>query len=189
MNLEEFKRIYYMEWSHRILGRVVGLAFVLPLAYFALRKSLSTPLLTRCIVLAGLIGFEGFLGWYMVQSGLELTEEDKNKPGYVPRVSQYRLAAHLGTALVLYSAMLATGYAVFRDWAFVYRQTWSGMPAQVWEAVNGDLAVKRFAGRSWVLMGLVFLTALSGNNLFEFLIFTAVNGINNFIYRRVCSRS
>ena len=93
ITLEDFKRIFYMEWGHRVLGRVVGLAFVGPLAYYALRRKLSPGLGVRSAGIAVLIGLQGALGWYMVKSGLEDTLLET--PGAVPRVSQYRLAAHL----------------------------------------------------------------------------------------------
>ncbi len=89
-----------------ISGRVVGLAFVLPLAYFAVRRRLTSGLTPRFAGMSLLLGFQGFLAWYMAQSGLEDSLMDT--PGEIPRMSQYRLAAHLGTAVVLYVEMLGT---------------------------------------------------------------------------------
>ena len=162
ITLDEFKNIYYMEWAHRLLGRVIGVAFVLPLVYFAARKQLSSSMPVRLGGMAFLLGLQGALGWYMVQSGLE--DALLETPGAVPRVSQYRLAAHLGTALVLYAGMLATGLAVLKDWKFARTGVWSGLKATEgrWDEVLRTPAVRRFALRSKALAALVFLTALSG---------------------------
>jgi len=134
-----------MEWAHRVLGRVIGLAFVLPASYLVLRGRLGR----RDKMLAGvgtvLIGLQGFLGWYMVKSGLDPSLMDH--AGAVPRVSQYRLAAHLGTALLLYSGFLWRGLAVLRDGS---RSTL---------VTPSPMAIKR---ATTVITGLVFLTALSG---------------------------
>ncbi|KAJ5164320.1 Heme A synthase type 2 [Penicillium coprophilum] len=112
MTLSEFKSIYYMEWIHRLWGRFVGISFVLPAVYFVARKKVSTPMALRLFGIAGLIGFQGFLGWWMVKSGLK---DDLFAPGSHPRVSQYRLTAHLGAAFVCYVAMLWNGLAILRS--------------------------------------------------------------------------
>lgn len=112
MTLSEFKSIYYMEWIHRLWGRFVGISFVLPAVYFVARKKVSTPMAWRIFGIAGLIGFQGFLGWWMVKSGLK---DDLFAPGSHPRVSQYRLTAHLGAAFVCYTAMLWNGLAILRS--------------------------------------------------------------------------
>uniref|UniRef100_A0A8D0F293 Cytochrome c oxidase assembly protein COX15 homolog n=1 Tax=Strix occidentalis caurina TaxID=311401 RepID=A0A8D0F293_STROC len=108
MTLAEFKFIWYMEYSHRMWGRVVGLAYILPAAYFWQKGWLSRPMKGCVLALCGLVCFQGLLGWYMVKSGLE----EKPDSYDIPRVSQYRLAAHLGSALVLYSASLWTGLSL-----------------------------------------------------------------------------
>lgn len=112
MNLSEFKEIYYMEWIHRLWGRFVGLSFVLPGLYFVAKKKVSKPMALRIAGIAGLIGFQGFLGWWMVKSGLK---DDLFAPGSHPRVSQYRLTAHLGAAFAAYVAMLWNGLAILRS--------------------------------------------------------------------------
>jgi cytochrome c oxidase assembly protein subunit 15 len=112
MTLSEFKSIYYMEWIHRLWGRFVGMSFVLPAVYFVARKKVSTPMAWRLFGIAGLIGFQGFLGWWMVKSGLK---DDLFAPGSHPRVSQYRLTAHLGAAFTCYVAMLWNGLAILRS--------------------------------------------------------------------------
>lgn len=111
MTFEEFQKIYYMEWIHRIWGRFVGLSFVAPAAYFIAKRKISGPMALRVAGIAGLIGFQGFLGWWMVKSGLK---DDLFTPGSHPRVSQYRLTAHLGAAFVCYTAMLWNGLAILR---------------------------------------------------------------------------
>ncbi|EAW06492.1 cytochrome c oxidase assembly protein cox15 [Aspergillus clavatus NRRL 1] len=112
MNLSEFKSIYYMEWIHRLWGRFIGLSFVFPALYFVAKKKVSKPMALRLAGIAGLIGFQGFIGWWMVKSGLK---EDLFAQGSHPRVSQYRLTAHLAAAFVCYTAMLWNGLAILRS--------------------------------------------------------------------------
>ena len=163
--LEEFKNIFYMEWGHRVLGRIIGIGFVVPLAYFALRKRLTATLPRNLFGMALLIGAQGALGWYMVKSGLE--DSLMETPGAVPRVSQYRLAAHLGTAFVLYAGMFGTGLAALMDWRYAHRGTWAGFTAEGarWQEVLANPNVRRFARNAKGLTALVFLTALSGTLL------------------------
>ncbi|KAF9534963.1 cytochrome oxidase assembly [Crepidotus variabilis] len=164
ISLEDFKSIFYMEWGHRVLGRLIGLVFVGPLAYFAIRKKIPKSLSLRLTGLATLIGAQGALGWYMVKSGLE--DSLMETPGAIPRVSQYRLAAHLGMAFLLYLGMFGTGMAVIKDWKFAHGAPWSGFKgngsvAEIQSILNNPL-VKSFKKQSWVVTGLVLLTALSG---------------------------
>lgn len=162
ITLNEFKDIFYMEWGHRVLGRLIGVAFVLPLAYFAVRKRLTATLPKQLFGMALLLGAQGALGWYMVKSGLEDSLMDT--PGAVPRVSQYRLAAHLGTAFVLYAGMLGTGMAALYDWRYATTGKWGGLVGDSvqWKAMLENPLVKRFSRYSKALTALVFLTALSG---------------------------
>ena len=111
MTLDEFRSIYYMEWVHRQWGRFVGLSFVIPAAYFIARGRVSKTMALKITGIGGLIGFQGFLGWWMVKSGLK---DDLLARGSHPRVSQYRLVAHLGTAFLAYSAMLWNGLLILR---------------------------------------------------------------------------
>ena len=111
MDLAEFKKIYYMEWTHRIWGRVIGLTFVLPTVYFIARRRVTARMAWNLIGISGLIGFQGFIGWWMVKSGLK---DDLFAPGSHPRVSQYRLTAHLATAFMCYAWMLVSGLGVLR---------------------------------------------------------------------------
>ena len=94
--LEDFKGIYFWEWLHRVIGRLIGLVFLIPFLYFLIRKQLSRSTIRKCIVLLFLGGFQGFLGWYMVKSGLV----DR------PDVSHYRLAMHLTTAFITFAYTL-----------------------------------------------------------------------------------
>src|ERR1700730_14589151 len=105
MILDEFKSIYYWEYLHRLLGRLIGVAFAVPFIWFLARRRLP-----RCLglPLAGilLLGFlQGALGWYMVESGLADRVE----------VSQYRLVAHLALALAIYAAILWTALGIVRS--------------------------------------------------------------------------
>ncbi|KAJ7162529.1 cytochrome oxidase assembly protein-domain-containing protein [Mycena crocata] len=158
--LDDFKRIFYMEWSHRILGRLIGVTFVVPLAYFAITKKISTPLAFKLSGLGVLIGAQGALGWYMVQSGME--DSLLETPGAVPRVSHYRLAAHLAMAFALYTGMFSTGMAIMKDWRFARTGLASGLPETAFTAAINNPITKRFKFYSWALTGLVLLTALSG---------------------------
>jgi cytochrome c oxidase assembly protein subunit 15 len=98
MTLDSFKSIYWFEYSHRMLGRLIGLVFLLPFCYFWLRKMIKPGLTPRLVVMFFLGGLQGMLGWYMVQSGLVSN----------PQVSQYRLTAHLLTAILIYGFILWT---------------------------------------------------------------------------------
>ena len=92
MTLSDFKAIYWMEFAHRVWGRAIGIAFLLPFIYFAARRRIDRELMPKLVFAFILGGLQGVLGWYMVKSGLV----DR------PDVSQYRLAAHLGLAIAIY---------------------------------------------------------------------------------------
>lgn len=111
LTLEGFKSIFWFEYFHRILGRLIGLLFLLPMVYFFARYPLSARQRLQLLGLFVLGGAQGLLGWYMVKSGLVND----------PHVSQYRLVAHLSLALLLYSVILwqASGYFM-RDWTQRY---------------------------------------------------------------------
>lgn len=96
MNLEEFKDIFFWEWIHRFIGRLIGIVFLIPFLYFVLTKQLSKATIRKSFILLGLGAFQGFLGWYMVKSGLV----DR------PDVSHYRLAMHLTTAFITFAYTL-----------------------------------------------------------------------------------
>ena len=98
MTLAGFKAIFFWEWLHRILGRVVGMAMIVPLAWYAWRRAIPAGYGARLFALTSLVGLQGALGWWMVASGLE----------YRTDVSHFRLAAHLLTALFLLAGLVWT---------------------------------------------------------------------------------
>src|SRR5258705_12037045 len=132
MTLEGFKGIFWWEYFHRLLGRMVGVVFLLPFLYFLARRRIDTALGWRFTAIFALGGLQGALGWYMVKSGLV---DD-------PRVSSVRLAAHLGLAFLIYAAMLWVALGLLAP-----MRTPASPPAKAHAAV---------------LAGLVFLMVLSG---------------------------
>ena len=96
ISLKEFKGIFFWEWLHRAIGRAIGLVFIIPFLYFLITRQLNKSTIKKTIILLILGGFQGFLGWYMVKSGLV----DR------PDVSHYRLAAHLTTAFATFAFTL-----------------------------------------------------------------------------------
>jgi cytochrome c oxidase assembly protein subunit 15 len=128
IGLEGFKNIFWWEYAHRLLGRTIGLVFLIPFIYFLIRKRIQRTLSRKLWGLFALGGLQGAMGWYMVQSGLV---DD-------PRVSHFRLTAHLGLALLIFSV-------------------------EFWLAMG---LLKERAGKSSLfaraVLGLVFLMALSG---------------------------
>ncbi|MCK9381428.1 MAG: COX15/CtaA family protein [Sulfuritalea sp.] len=104
MTLDGFQFIFWWEWAHRLLGRSIGVVFFLPYAWFLLRGRLRGALAAKVFGFFILGGLQGAMGWYMVKSGLV---DD-------PRVSQYRLAAHLGLAFLLFGLMGWTGLGMLQ---------------------------------------------------------------------------
>jgi heme a synthase len=104
MTIEEFKSIFWLEYSHRLWGRIIGIVFVLPLLFFLLKGWVSRGLAPRLIVILFMGGFQGVLGWYMVKSGLIDN----------PDVSQYRLVAHLSAAIIIYGYMFWVAMSLMR---------------------------------------------------------------------------
>jgi cytochrome c oxidase assembly protein subunit 15 len=98
MTLAEFKAIFWWEWAHRLLGRIIGAAFLLPFLWFLARGYVEPGLLWRLWAIFGLGAFQGAVGWWMVASGLAGRTE----------VSQYRLAFHLTLACLIYVAIVWT---------------------------------------------------------------------------------
>jgi len=96
MSLAEFQGIFWWEYFHRLLGRLIGVVFFVPLAWFALRRAIPAGYGGKLVGIFVLGGLQGAMGWYMVMSGLV---DD-------PRVSQFRLTAHLLLAVVIFGAML-----------------------------------------------------------------------------------
>ncbi len=104
MTLEEFKGIFWWEYVHRLWGRLIGVVFAAAFLVFLLRRRIRRPLVPHLIVMFVLGGLQGALGWFMVQSGLSVRTD----------VSQYRLAAHLLTALAIYTYMFWIALTLLR---------------------------------------------------------------------------
>ncbi len=104
MTVGEFKSIFFFEYFHRILGRLIGLLFLLPCLYFWFRGAIRRSMLPQMVVMFILGGCQGLLGWYMVKSGLVND----------PHVSQYRLTAHLMAAVVIYCYILWVAFGLLR---------------------------------------------------------------------------
>lgn len=102
MSLSSFQFIYFMEYAHRLLGRLMGLWFLIPLLYFWSKNRLSPLLKRRAFFALGLGMFQGFMGWYMVKSGLVKD----------PTVSHYRLTIHLALAMGLYGLLFWTALEI-----------------------------------------------------------------------------
>jgi cytochrome c oxidase assembly protein subunit 15 len=94
--LSDYKFIYFWEWFHRFIGRIIGLVFIIPFIYFLIKKKLSRSTIKKCFVLLFMGGFQGFLGWFMVRSGLIDN----------PDVSHFRLALHLTFAFITFAYTL-----------------------------------------------------------------------------------
>src|SRR5436309_10608439 len=104
MTLAQFQFIYWWEWTHRLLGRLIGAVFLLPFLFFAWTGAITRRDIPRMVVLFALGALQGFVGWWMVESGLDTRAS----------VSQYRLAIHLGVALMLFAAILWTAFEYLR---------------------------------------------------------------------------
>ena len=94
--LDDYQFIYFWEWFHRFIGRIIGLVFMVPFVYFLIKRRLSSETIRKCIVLLGMGGFQGFLGWFMVRSGLIDN----------PDVSHFRLSLHLTFAFITFAYTL-----------------------------------------------------------------------------------
>jgi cytochrome c oxidase assembly protein subunit 15 len=94
--LSDYKFIYFWEWFHRFIGRIIGIVFIVPFIYFLIKKQLNSETIKKCFVLLLMGGFQGFLGWYMVKSGLIDN----------PDVSHFRLALHLTFAFITFAYTL-----------------------------------------------------------------------------------
>ncbi|WP_432671415.1 COX15/CtaA family protein [Flavobacterium sp. SM2513] len=94
--LDDYQFIYFWEWFHRFIGRIIGLVFIIPFVYFLIRKRLDAATKKKCIVLLSMGAFQGFLGWYMVRSGLIDN----------PDVSHFRLSLHLTFAFITFAYTL-----------------------------------------------------------------------------------
>ncbi len=134
MDLAGFKDIFWLEYFHRLLGRLIGLAFLLPFLFFLARRQIGRALAPKLWLLFALGAAQGLLGWLMVKSGLV----------DIPRVSPYRLTAHLGLAILIYGGVLWVALGL------LYPKS----PA----AASGT-PLRRFG---FAVTGLIFLMILSG---------------------------
>lgn len=137
MSLADFKPLFWWEWTHRLLGRVVGLVFFAPLVAFVMLRRLPKRLTWPCVVIFALGGLQGAVGWWMVSSGVFSRD--------LTAVAPERLSVHLGLALLLYVACLWTGL-----------EAWFG---QGEAAAERD---RRWAGRARGLLALAFMQSLLG---------------------------
>lgn len=135
MGLAAFKTIYWWEWTHRLLGRLIGVVFAVPFIIFLVQRRIDRALAGRLSVMFVLGAAQGVLGWWMVQSGLVEARV---------AVSQYRLAAHLGLAIILFGYILWTALEVVGA-----RRTEVGRAA-------------RFRALVFVFAGLIFVQMLLG---------------------------
>jgi cytochrome c oxidase assembly protein subunit 15 len=134
-----------MEYGHRMWGRAIGAAFLIPAAVFWARGWFKPGMKKRIIAFGTLIALQGLMGWYMVQSGLE---DRFHSESDVPRVSQYRLAAHLSLAFILYTLLLWSAFDHL-------------LPAQKLAGAVTSSA-RKFRWLTHTCKGMVFLTAVSG---------------------------
>lgn len=104
MTLDDFKFIYFWEFIHRLLGRVIGVAFAVPLIWFAVKKAIPKGYGWKLVALLALGGLQGAIGWWMVASGLV----------DVPEVSHIRLAVHLLTAILIFGSLLWVAFNLYR---------------------------------------------------------------------------
>lgn len=156
MTLDEFKFIFFWEYSHRVFGRMIGLVFFLPLVFFLFKKWLKKPFIWRSFLLLFLGGLQGVVGWIMVKSGLV----------DIPRVDHLRLTLHLGLALFVFCLTLwyayrltfkiehwqSTTLAAMGKWPFILLATFglqiltggmvaglrAGFSFNTWPTMNGD---------------------------------------------------
>jgi cytochrome c oxidase assembly protein subunit 15 len=135
MDVEDFKSIYWFEFAHRLLGRMIGTVFLLPFLFFLWRGWVRRPLIPKLIGMFVLGGLQGMLGWYMVASGLVDN----------PHVSHYRLTAHLLLAFLIYGFIFWTALDLL----------------QPTRAANAALRPRLRTG-AWLFLILVIVTVSSG---------------------------
>ncbi|XP_038883659.1 cytochrome c oxidase assembly protein COX15 isoform X2 [Benincasa hispida] len=145
MSIEDFKFIYWMEYAHRMWGRALGVMFALPFSYFLRKRYITLRLGLRLSTLFALGAGQGLIGWWMVKSGLEEPASEYAQP----RVSPYRLAAHLTSAFIIYCGLFWTGLSVVMPEPPVESVAWA----------HGAAKVRRIALPVSLLVG---ITAISG---------------------------
>ncbi|KAA6429600.1 MAG: cytochrome c oxidase assembly COX15-like, partial [Trebouxia sp. A1-2] len=147
MSLDEFKFIYWMEYAHRMWGRALGFVFAVPAVYFGVRGYINMALAKSLGLFFLMGGTQGLVGWWMVKSGLQEPKSEWD----TPRVSPYRLAAHLTSAFVIYSGLLWTTLNMFFPT--------SAAAVAPSSAVAGTAALRKVAHP---LAALIAITAISG---------------------------
>ena len=133
MSLAEFQGIFWWEWAHRLLGRLIGAAFALPFAVFLILRQMPRRLIVRCGVLLALGGLQGLIGWWMVSSGLSERVD----------VAPERLTVHLGLALLIFMGLI-----------------WTGLEA--WNGESHARSPAGWSRGAAVLVGAVFVQCLLG---------------------------
>lgn len=133
MTLADFKFIYFWEWVHRLLGRVIGLAFALPLLWFTVKRAIPTGYGWRLVALLALGGLQGTIGWWMVSSGLSERTD----------VSHFRLAVHLLTALFILGGLV-----------------WTALDLR--QLASGQEKPARVTGFGWAVVAVLFIQLLFG---------------------------
>ncbi len=134
MSLDDFKSIFWFEYGHRLLGRSIGMIFLLPFLFFLFKRKIEKALTPKLITMFVLGGLQGLMGWYMVKSGLVND----------PHVSQYRLTAHLGLAIVIYGYMLWVALGL------------------LYPKINNDKHNPSLSRLALIISTVIFITALSG---------------------------
>ena len=180
MNLQEFKVIFWWEWAHRFLGRLIGISFLIPLIYFSFKIKISK--LYSFYLIFFLICFQGFIGWYMVSSGL-IDRVD---------VSHFRLSIHLFLAFIILSLIL-WNYLKINNEKIIYNKIGSLIPFLFLILVFLQIVIGAFvsgmdAGKiynSWPLMGNTFFP--DDNNVFNLLKLSALSdpSLVQFLHRNL----
>ena len=158
MTMSEFQRIYWMEWIHRQWARVVGLTFLAPTVYFVARGKVSKKMAMNLAGINVLIVSQGTVGWWMVKSGLK--DELFAKEAH-PRVSQYRLATHLGLAVTTFTAMLWNGLTVLTERRLLVH-TPASKALDHFNTLRLSKALRPFRVSLLSALALTFITAGSG---------------------------
>jgi cytochrome c oxidase assembly protein subunit 15 len=151
MGIADFKNIFFWEWFHRLWGRLIGVAFALPLIWFWLRRNIPAGYGLKLFGLLILGGMQGVMGWYMVKSGLV----------DMPAVSHYRLAAHLSLAMLIFALLILTALSVLgtkgKPSKVLYAHGWLALLALVltifWGAFTAGLDAGLLYNDSFPHMG------------------------------------
>lgn len=160
ITLDEFKFIFSMEWGHRLVGRGIGMFFILPALYFWKTGKFSSRVTKRVFGLTCLLGLQGVIGWWMVKSGLD--EEDLVERNSKPTVSQYRLTTHLGAAFLMYLGVLWTGFEILNENKWLKQATKVPEKVTTIFAQLNNPALKKMRVYGYGLLALAFITAMSG---------------------------